>query len=747
MNDEELKSLLSEQISAADLYDQNELAETRIRAMEYYRGVMADTPAQVNRSKTMSHDVADTVNWILPGLMRVFAGSEHLGLYQPLQSNDEAFAEQATQYINHKFWKEWGGYRLLWDAFFDALLLRNGIIKHWWDTSETFETSTHSGLSQLQLTDLVSDDNVEVLQSTEEKGEGGKATFSVKIKRTVSGGRLRAIVIPPEDFLIDAKAQSIDEDEVRFCAHRDVKTRSDLVEMGFDKDIVDQIPDDQSDGLRREKSARHDDELGFDQSSDPSMQAVEIFECYLKADVDGDGIAERIRAYMAGGEDGTLLDWEIWDDDLPFTDFVVNRVPHRFEGRSIADETLDIQQIKTVLIRQAVDNTYGHNNPQKEVEKGSVLNPEQLTNPKFGGIIHKKAGSAPIVAHSLAYTADKSFMALDYFDQMIEKRTGVSRSTMSLDPDALQNQTATAVQASKDSAYSKIELMARNLAEMGFKRLFKMLLRLVVKHQDRPDIIRLRDEFVEMDPRHWNAHMDVTIDVGLGTGSRDRDMGMLGSILSNQIMLTDRMSGAGFSQEAISMMPKIRNTLIKQAECAGIKSPDSFYPEVSSEVIEKLQEQAADKNITDPKLEVQVRQHNESMKLRMEELKLTAQLRREQMQTEVMLRREQLAAQMAAQNAGPVQNAPINFDDVGFNNPVNTDFKLNNPMPGNPVTTPAGMSANLSGNFSPNMPSSISGGNNPLDENLLKAALGNGPAGLKPSAKQPIGGPLRKPDQ
>lgn len=652
MNDDDLKTLLASEISAADLHDANELAESRTRAMEYYRGEMRDTPSQANRSKTMSHDVADTINWILPGLMRVFAGSENLGIFMPLRGNDEAFAKQATQYINHKFWKEWGGYRLLWDAFFDALLLRNGIIKHWWDTSETFETSTHSGLSELQLTDLISDDDVEVLQSSEEQDQGLK-TYSVKIRRKTGNGRLRIEVVPPEDFLIDASATSMDEEDVRFCAHRDIKTRSDLVELGFDKDLVDQIPEDNASAMRVEKTARTEDADLPDQTSDKSMQQVEVYECYLKTDIDGDGIAERIRAYVSGG---VLLDWELWDDDLPFTDFVVARVPHRFEGRSVADETLDIQQIKTVLIRQAIDNTYGHNNPQKEVEKGSVLNPEQLTNPKFGGIIHKKPGTAPIIPHTLAYTADKSFMALEYFDQMIEKRTGVSRATMALDPDALQNQTATAVEASRESSYSKIELMARNLSEMGFKRLFKMLLRLVVKHQDRQDIIRLRDEFIEMDPRHWNAGMDVTIDVGLGTGSRDRDMSMLGSILSNQMMLTDRLTKAGFASEAVAMVPKIRNTLIKQAESAGVKTPENFYPELPDAVMAQMAARANDPTKSNPQLAQQAQQHADNTALRLKEIETMAQLKREEISAELDLKREFMNTNNGDLSAYPTPN-------------------------------------------------------------------------------------------
>jgi len=652
MNDLKIKSLVSSAISDAEKYDENELSEARVRALEYYCGEMRDTPSQKNRSKTMSSDVADTVNWILPGLMRVFASSSALGTFKPVNENDRQFSEQASQYINYKFWKEWNGYRVLWDAFHDALLLKNGIIKHWWDSSEVFETSTHTGLTDMQLTDLLSDEDVEVLTSDEtvktiaaEDGTPQEVMlYDVKIKRTNKTGTLKLDVIQPENFLIDAKADSIDEGEVSFCAQRDEVTRSDLVKMGFDKDKVYSLPTGEDD--TQEDEARDDYTRNDQDNANRANEVIELFECYINIDVDDDGIAERVRAYMAGsGENGELLEWETWDDDLPFTDLVTMRVPHRFDGRSVADETMDVQQIKTVLVRQALDNTYGHNNPQREVEKGSVLNPEQLTNPKFGGVIQKKPGSAPIVPHVLAYTADKSFAAMAQFDEVIEKRTGVSRSTMALDPDALQNQTATAVQAGKDSSYSKIELMARNLGEMGLKRLFKMLLRLVVKHQDREDIIRLNDEFVPMDPRHWNASMDVSIDVGLGTGSRDRDMSMLESVLQKQVMMIDRLAQAGFMPQALQLLPKLRNTLVRQAEAAGIRNADDYYPDIGDEDIQKMMQQAGQKK-EDPKLAMEAQKHQQDIQMKQAEMQADAQLAQKKLEAEIMLKREQMAAEM-----------------------------------------------------------------------------------------------------
>lgn len=653
MTDQDVKSLLAREISAAQTYDSTELKEKRERALGYYNGEMTDTPAPKNRSKMVSKDVADTIGWILPSLMRVFTASEKMGVFEPVQESDIDGAKQATEYINYKFWKAHSGYRIVWDSCHDALLLQNGILKHWWDASKECEYSTHTSLSEEQMTILVSEDGVEVKTATE--NEDG--TFDLKIERTTANGSMKLDVVAPENFLIDDTSDFIDEKLTRFCGERKEMTRSELVKMGFKKDIVDDIPAYSSGTTDSEMDdARKTDIVVADgDTTDRSMQTVEVFECYILADVDGDGIAERVRAYLGGsGENGKLLDWDVWDDDLPFTDLVASRVPHRWEGQSVADDTMDIQQVKTVLTRQSLDNVYAHNNPQREVETGSVINPDQLTNPQFGGVIQMKKGAQPIINHVVPFTADKSFAALEYFDQVTERRTGVSRSTMALDPSALQNQTATAVNAQRDSSYSKVELIARNMAEMGFKRLFKMMLRIYVKHQQKPETIQLRDEWVEMDPRHWNAAMDVTIDTGLGTGSRDRDVAMLGDVLGKQIMITDRLAESGFEEEALAMLPKIQRTLIKQAESAGLKSPDEYFPEVSPEMLqsmnEKLQKQkeggdpAAQKMQAEMKMKMELAQAD--MQMKQQAAQQQNQIATQKMQAEFQMKEQQFTIEM-----------------------------------------------------------------------------------------------------
>lgn len=633
LDEEELKALLSNEIRSAVTYDDTELSGKRARAMEYFQGVMSDTPPMLGRSSVVSKDVADTIGWMLPGIIRVFTASEQMAIFEPAKPNDEPFAKQATDYCNFVFMKDNPGYRILWNATHDSLLLGNGIVKHWWDDKDECEYTEHSGLTEEQIAMLLSEPDTEI--AAQKNGEPQMIavpdqmgnlvpmqlpTFDVKVKRVERRGRLRVECIEAEDFLLDRNATCIEE--ARFCAHRDHVSRSDLIEMGFDRELIEGLPVDRFSTMQEEKMARGSDaRTYFNMVGHESMLLVELYECYVKADVDGDGVAETVRAFYAGASGaGELLDWEVWEDDVPFSDIPCEPVPHRWDARSVADDVTDIQRVKTVLTRQFLDNMYWVNNPMHDAEENSVVNPEMLRSPKFGGTVWRKKGTAPVAPLPVPFIGDKALLGLQHFDNVREMRTGVSRATMALDPEALQNQTATANQNQKDSAYSQIELIARNQAELGWRRVFRQILKLIVKHQDRPRTIRLRDTWVEMDPRSWNANMDVTINIGLGTGSRDRDMAMLNAILNVQIAMTDRLAQGGFSAQALEMFPKINNTAIKLAESAGVKNPEQFYLDIKPDILEQMKAQAAQPP-SDPKIE-----------LEKQKLQIDAQMKQAEMQ-------------------------------------------------------------------------------------------------------------------
>lgn len=671
VTEDRLKALVADEIRQSRAHDDAELRGKRTTALDYYLGNMSDIQAEVGRSSAVSRDVADTVGWMLPGIIRVFTASDRMAVAEPVGPEDEKWAEQVTEGVNHVFWKENEGYKILYSATWDSLVLKNGIIKHTWDDTPDEKVTTHSGLDDDAFAMLTQDDDIDVLAHTANEEEvlapdhmTGEmmqttvTTHDVKIRRTIEGGRIRIECIPPEDFLLDKNATCIEE--ARFVGHTQRKTRSDLIEMGFDRKKVESLSAGPDRG--EEKLIRESDEDNYAGTNE--MTPVDLTECYIRVDMDGDGVAELVRCFYAGARDsGELLDWEVWDDDVAFSDIPCNPLPHRFDAESIADETMDVQRIKTVLLRQSLDNIYATNIPRQFVT-GEIINPEELYSPSFGGVVFGKPG-ATMVPMNVPFVADKALDGIAYQDQVIERRTGVSRSTMALDPEALTNQTATAVQAQKDASYSQVELVARNQAELGWKKVFRAILRLMVKHQDKPKTIRLRNEWVEIDPRSWNADMDITINVGLGTGSRDRDMAMLNTLLMNQGMLADRLTNGGMGDIAIKLLPKVRNTLVKLTEAAGIRSPQDYFPEFTDQDAEALAKRISEQQSQpDPKLQAemaktQADQQSEATKFQFEQQKAAAQmqadmqrmqmehqLKREQLDAEMMLKREQLSAEL-----------------------------------------------------------------------------------------------------
>lgn len=665
----DLKGIIAREIASAET-DNSERAKRQADALRYYQGEMPDVPAEAGRSSVVSRDLADTMGWMLPGIIRVFTASDHMAVAEPVGPEDGEHAKQATDGINYVFWKDNPGYKIVHSATWDSLLAGDGIVKAYWDDTPEYAVSFHTGLTEEERAILVDDEDVEVLQASD--GEPiiveGMAipTFDVKIRRLKSKGRTVVESIAPEDYIIDGDATECQE--ARFQAHRRERTRSQLIEMGFDRDDVEGLgvaPDDTQEGMARDHL--HDTQA----PADPSMEIIDLYECYLRVDIDGDGVAETVRVFWAGHKDGGELltpegakePWEVWEDETPFYSIPCDPVPHRWDSRSIADETMDVQRIKTVLQRQFLDNIYASNNPQR-FAVGKIINPEALFDPAFGQTIFGEPGSS-LTPLPVPFVAGNALEAIAYQDQVIERRTGVSRSSMALDPEALQNQTATAVQSSRDASYSQIELVARNMAELGWKNVFRAIMRLEIKHRDMARTIRLRGKFVQVDPRHWNADMDISINVGLGTGSRDRDMAMLNVIQGDQLLLIQGLREAGFGEQALEMVPFLLNTLERKAESAGIRSPELFFPELPPEMIEqgkKIIE--ANKDKPDPKVQLeqaraqadmqikqaqlQADQQNTQAKMAMDEQQsqMDYQIRREQLAAEMELKREQLAAEL-----------------------------------------------------------------------------------------------------
>lgn len=670
-------SAIADMVREAERHAED-LSKDRIRATEYYRGTMADTPADAARSKVVSRDVRDNIKKVLPSIVRTILNGDEVVKFEPMASGDEESAGQASDYLNFVVLNESGARQAIYDAVHDALLLRNGVLKWWVDERQAVKISRHSGLPDDAFAQLVAGDDVEVLEHSEavEMVEGQPVTVhDVKIRRTYWTRDIRAAAVPRERFLIHPDAVTLQDSLI--TGEKLTMRRGDLVAMGYDRDLIDGLAladDDASEAdARRDVSRSHDE-------AQRANDAIDYYDLFLRVDMDGDGIAELRHMCFAGGlgEKNLLVDEEC--DEVQFADIAVMRQPHQWEGVSMADDLADVQQVKTVLMRQTLDNIYWQNNPQPLMQDGVISNPEAVFNPEFGLPIRVRQGvdvRAALGFNQVPFVARDSFGMLEYLDGVASDRTGVSDASAGLAPDALQNMTATASAMIEQAGIGQTELMVRTVAD-GLRVFFKGLLRLVIRHQDMPRTVRLRDEWVSFDPRHWDAEMDCTVNTGLGAGTRERDMMMMQIVMGAQEKLL-----AAFGPDNPYVKPQqVYNALAKMIESAGLKTPGLYFTDPDPEEVQAKLEAAkqqpdpamakieADAAATQAKLQAQVQADQQKLQANMQadraRLQSDAQIQREKMQAEASLKREQMMAEFQLKREMMAAEAQLKREAMAF---------------------------------------------------------------------------------
>lgn len=645
MDDDRLVNIADRLIKSAEAY-RDQLSKDRSDAVDYHNGEMPDLKALKGRSSMVSKDVRATIKKVMPSVLRTFTGGPTIWDFEPIGPEDEEAAEQATKYVNTVASKESNAEEAIEDACYDAMLLRSGIIKVFQEEKKTVHVSQHDGLDEMAMTQLVSPENVQVIEQSQnvevvetEQGPIEQLVYSVKIKRIETDSKPKVRAVPLERFLISE--DSTDADEAGLVGEVQTLTRGDLVAMGYDKKQVFALPIEEQDEDTLE-ATRDDrtitDKVSRDPETEKSLQEIDYYEVYMRVDRDDDGLNELVRVCFGGGTKiNNLLSVEDWDVQ-PFVDLICERQPHQREGASIADDTMDIQKVKTVLLRATLDNLYWQNRPQPIMQDGAIENEDAVLNPSFGKPIRVAAGRD--AREALTYTqvplvASDSFNMLSYFDEAIQDRTGISEASSGMAPDALQNMTAKASAMIEAAGIGQTERMVKTLSK-GIARVGKRLLHLTVQHQDKPRTVRISNKWVEYDPRSWNAGMDVTVNTGLGAGSKERDMQMLMMIMGVLEKLI-----AAFGPDNPYVKPEnLYNTVAKLIEAAGFKSVEPFITKPDDQEVAQRLEEA--KNQPDPEqLKLQAQ-------MQLEEAKMQTNTAKEQAQMDADLQVKQ--AEMAAQS-------------------------------------------------------------------------------------------------
>lgn len=586
----QIESIVSTAIQDAVDFIDGEIAPQRIKAQRYF-DLEVDIGHEEGRSSVISSKCRDVVRGLKPSLQRVFLSSEKPVEFSPRGPEDVQVAEQATNFISYKFQQQ-NGYKLLNDVFQDALVKKTGIAYVYFDDKEETEIETYEGLSDDEFALIGAAEDVEIIEhemrtSTELDEQDIEVEFvehDVKISKTITKGDIAVKAIAPEDFFVDRNSRSVEDCYV--IGHSSEMRVADLLAMGFSLDDLAglnsteySVTDDEAEFERRGYAV----DEGEDENASTASKKITVTQAFMELDIEGTG-APILYQFICAGANYKVLDF-YEAEEVPYAIFEVDPEPHAFFGTSIVDLVINDQDASTSMLRGILDNAALVNNPAVQIVDGQVAVEDLLSN-EIGRIVRVKNLGA-VSEMAVPFTAAQTLPALQYFDQLVDNKTGVSKMAQGLDPDVLKSATATSVAASLEGQAGQAEVIARNLAEGGMKRLFKLMLNIMVKNIDKEQIIRLNGSFVPIDLQNWNVDLDLICNVGVGTG-REREKA---ATLQQTLQIQQQIYQGYGPQNGVVTLSQMRNTLADLLALGGLKNADRYFMPMTPEKEQQMMQQ------------------------------------------------------------------------------------------------------------------------------------------------------------
>jgi len=566
MDETELVGLLADKISRALNDEDGEISTIRQENLDYYLGELYGNERD-GYSQYRSREVLETVEWCLPALLRVFAAGDVVVSFSPVGPEDEAQAQQETDAVNAALTKSADFYLTCYNWIKSALLEPVAYSKIWMEETKTACGETYKGLTLQELMLLMNEPGVEILEQAEYMQD--VPLFDVRIRRTHYEPKLRWEPVPGEETLVDESHTRLRLDDAEFVCHRVKRTYSWLVSNGFDRDMLDEVSPESGREWGGEKTNRlfTEDESWADltDDADKSMRTYWVHEVSLMVDFDGDGIAERRRIVMIGDKIFENVEY----DYQPIVPLCAIPMPHRHVGLAEADLVKDLQLLKSTLIRQLLDNIYRVNRPRARVGVNALTDDGRtltsLLDP-LAEYIPCEDPSAIIADVQPSFVGDL-MPAIQFFTDQQQTRTGITPN-LSLDPAVLQKSTMGGFTAALEQASQRVELLARTMAETGFKWLALKVHRLLKEHSQRPMMLKLKGQWMEVNPADWRDRTNVDVHVGLGFNDKSKEM------LATQTILQ--------VQQQLMPMGVVtpQNILASAADlitAAGKKSPERYF--------------------------------------------------------------------------------------------------------------------------------------------------------------------------
>lgn len=578
--DDELLAIVRGERSRSAGFDlDSELTEARETTLNYIKGVMDDIPSLPNRSKATTSDIADAVETVLPDLLDIFTGGDDVLSFQPQNAEDEQQAQQETDYTQHVIFDDNDGFHTFLTWFKDALQVKTGIVKSWWEAAPTVDPETFTGKTAMEVDLAQQDGEVSELRPSEEQGDGLEPLYDFTLTRQGPDGRVRIMAIAPNDFTVTRDTVKIKE--APYSAFKSRPRAQELIADGHDRDIIDTLPPygqakNQTEELARDTAGENDFPTGND-GPDRDRRVVEVVEHYVRA-LTPDGKIELWRV-LTGGDESILIASEKVDR-IPFAVITPYVVPHRFYGESVGDKLIETQRVRTALLRSALDSAYFALNQRHEVVMGGTNGwtlSDLLDNRPGNPVRVDTAGTInPLPGSNAPFDY---FGALEFMSTQAEQRTGIVRNAQGLNPDTLHD-TASGAIALMGAAQRRVRMIARVFAETGVKDLFLDVHALLRKHASKQAVAKLRGQWVPVDPSGWSERNEVVVEVGVGSGGKEQRAAALGQVMSAQESLAKIL---GPTAQQIVTLKNVYNTVMDATKAMGLKTGQSYWTDPGDE--------------------------------------------------------------------------------------------------------------------------------------------------------------------
>jgi hypothetical protein len=566
LRDEEIAALLDHRVAACVTYSDSKLSQERERVARYYNGELP-APIHAGNSKYVSMDVYDSVETMKATLLETFSGNQRPVRFAAQGPDDVAKAKQCTEYTSFVAFRQNDGFRVFHDAIHDGLTARAGIVQAYWQSRQEPIEEEFSGLTEDEFMTLLADPEIEDYDSVVRGVDG---LFSGVLTRKVDTSQVVLEVVPPEEFVITARAKSIKDADV--VGRKTRIAQSDLIKQGYPKKVIEELAgnDDLWLQVEPEVSARFDATegsgiIGLDNhASTPDRRKIDVYELYAHLDVDGEGVSRLWKVTYAGRK---VLDKQRVDR-VPFVCFVPLPVPHSFYGNNFAARVVPTQNARTVLVRGILDHTVITNNPRYQVVRGGLLNPKELMENRVGGIVNV---TRPDAVSPLPQTGLNPFVfqTVQLLDEDKEESTGISKLSSGLNKDAISKQnSADMVGQLVSLSQQRQKIVARQFAEGFLKPLWLEIYQLVLENEKTEKVIEVAGEYIPIDPRAWAARTDVEVEFALGYGEKERE--------AQKYVQVDMMLSQDPTLAEIYPLEKRYNTITRALEASGIKDVATF---------------------------------------------------------------------------------------------------------------------------------------------------------------------------